>query len=321
MIGLRNNLALAALVTAAACVIAAPASATEVLERILAVVNDEIVTEQDLQVVVAPVAAQYRTMYTGKEYDERMEKARADFLNKIIEDKLILSEAKRKQIVVKDAEVDEMLTEIRNKFPSREAFVQSIEEQGLSEKKLWNRFRDQLLMQKLVNYEVRSRVQASPGEVSEYYKEHSAEFVQGDRAHLRHILVRVGSRTEEEARAFAVQLAADIRGGKPFEDVARAYSEGSEAKEGGDMGWMEKGQFTGQIDEKVFSLQAGEITDPVQSSLGYHIFLMVERQTSAVKDLSEVRGQISDILLKQKLRERLQTWVENLRKNAYISIR
>lgn len=301
----------------------APAIAwpSEVLERIVAVVNDEIITEQDLQIVMAPIVAQYRTMYTGKEYDEKSEKLHKDYLAKVIEDKLILSEAKRKQVIVKDNEVDEMMTEIRNKFPSHEAFLQSLSEQGLTEKKLWNRFRDQLMMQKFVNYEVRSRVSASPGEVSEYYKTHQEEFVQGERARLRHILVRVGSRTTEEARSFAEGLAVQIRGGKAFEEVAKAYSEGSEAQESGDMGWMEKGQLMGQIDEKVFALKEGEITDPLQSSLGFHIFKLVERQASSAKPLSEVRDQIQDMLVKQKLRARLQTWVENLKKNAYISVR
>src|SRR3989344_3522184 len=75
-------------------------SAAEVLERILAVVNDEIITEQDLQILVAPVASQYRTLYTAKELEEKLKETREEFLRKVVEDKLILSEAKRKQVIV-----------------------------------------------------------------------------------------------------------------------------------------------------------------------------------------------------------------------------
>ncbi len=297
------------------------ASATEVLERIIAVVNDEIVTEQDLEAVMAPVVAQYRTTYTGKEFDEKLKEAREDFINKVIDDKLILSEAKRKQVILKDPEVDEMMADVRNKFPNRETFLKALEDQGLTEKKLWNRFHDQLLMQKLVNYEVKSKVSVSPGEVSEYYKAHPEEFAQGDRVRLQHILIRVGARSEDEARAFAESLVAQLKSGKPFEELAKAYSEGAEAKEGGEMGWMEKGQFKGDIDEKVFALNEGEITAPLQSSLGFHIFKVVERQRSSIKPLSEVRDQIQDILFKQRMKERLEAWIKNLRKNAYISLR
>ncbi len=295
---------------------------TEVLERIIAVVNDEIVTEQDLQYMMAPVIAQYRTVYTGQAYVEKAKEMRKEFLQKVIEDKLILSEAKRRQVIVKDEEVDEMITEVRNKFPNREVFLRAIEDQELTEKKLRNRFRDQLLMQKLVNYEVRSRVSVSPGEVSEYYKGHPEEFSQGDRVRLQHILIRSGgARTVEEAKNFAEALVVQIKSGKSFEELAKTYSEAAEAAEGGQMGWMEKGQLLGSIDEQVFALGAGELTPPIQSSLGFHIFKVLEKETSAVKPLLEVRNDIQEQISREKTNVRLEKWISDLRKNAYISIR
>ena len=214
---------------------AAPSAvyAAEVVERIVAVVNDEIITDHDLDLVVAPVEAQYRTLYTGAELDARLSRVRQEFLNKLIEDKLILSEAKRKLVIVKDDEVDEMMAEVRNKFPSRDLFLKALEDQGLSEKKLWSRFHDQIMTQKYVNYEVRSKVSVSPGEISDYYKANEPTFVQGERVKLQQILVREGSRSETEARNFADSLYEQIRGGKPFEELARQYSEGTEAKDGG----------------------------------------------------------------------------------------
>ena len=293
----------------------------EVLERILAVVNDELITEQDLQLVMSPVAAQYRTTYTGKEFEEKIKEARSQFLSKVIEDKLILSEAKRKQVIVKDVEVDEMMADVRNKFPNREAFLKSVEDQGYTEKKLWDRFRDQIMMQKLVSYEIKSKVVVSPGEVNEYYKNHPQDFAQGDRVKLEHILVRVGTRSEEEASNFTQSLYDKIKAGASFSEIAKTYSEGAEAKEGGQMGWIEKGQLMGEIDQKVFALNEGEVTPPIATSLGYHIFKITERQKFSVKPLSEVRDLIQDILFKEKFKTRLESWLTNLKKNAYISIR
>ncbi len=299
----------------------AASAETEVIERILAVVNDEIVTEQDISMVMAPVTAQYRTMYSGQELEDRLAAARQDFLTKVIEDKLILSEAKRRLVIVKDSEVDEMVAEVRNKFPSREVFLNAIEEQGMTEKKLWNRFRDQLLSQKLVGYEVKSKVSVSPGEVSEYYKAHPEEFAQGDRARLEHILIRTASRTDEDARALAEKIVADTRAGQDFSELAKTYSEGAEAKEGGVMGWMEKGKMVGEIDDKIFALETGGITDAIKSAIGYHIFKVTERQQSSVRPLAEVRDKIQDLLFKGKLKKRLDGWIQELKKDAYISIR
>ena len=138
---------------------------------------------------------------------------------------------------------------------------------------------------------------------------------------MQHILVRAGSRSDEEAHEFADSLVAQLRTGKPFEELARDYSEGAEAKEGGDMGWLEKGQLLGEIDEKIFALNEGEITVPIKSSLGYHLFKVTERRKFSVKPLTEVRAQVQDRIFKKKLRQRLEAWIENLKKNAYISIR
>ncbi len=306
------------LLAALLCPHPAPA---EVVERILAVVNDEIVTEQDLEIVMAPVVAQYRTMYTGAEYDEKVREVREEFLSKVIDDKLILGEAKRRLVIVKDEEVDEMMAEVRNKFPTREAFVSAIEEQGLTEKRLWNRFHDQLMTQKFVTYEVKSKVSVSPGEVNDYYRAHEQEFKQGDQAHLQHILIRTSTRSDEEAKTLATDLIAQLAAGKPFEELAKAHSEGAEAAEGGEMGWVERGQLLGEIDEKVFALNTGELAGPLQSTLGYHIFKLVERKEVSVRPIADVRPQIQDILFKQKLKDKLESWMASLKKNAYISIR
>ncbi len=294
---------------------------SEVVEKILAVVNDEIITDHDLNMVAAPVAAQYRTIYTGNELDVKMDAARQEFLNKLIEDRLVLSEAKRKLVIVKDTEVDEMMTEVRNKFPDREQFLKALEDQGLSEKRLWNRFRDQTMTQKFVNYEVRSKVSVSPGEISAYYKAHEGDLTQGERVRLQQILVREGSRSEEEAKSFMETVLGQIKAGKPFDELAKTYSEGTEAKEGGEMGWVERGQLLGEIDEKIFSIPVGEVTPPIQSALGYHLFKVLDKQEASTRPLAEVRGQIHDTIFKEKVKRKLDTWIAGLRKNAYISIR
>ena len=306
---------------ALSCVLTRPLLTADVVERILAVVNDEIITEQDLNVVMAPIVSQYKTIYTGQELEDKIKHGREDFLNKLIEEKLVLSEAKKMQVIVPDAEVDDMLTEVRNKFPSREVFLRAIDDQGLTEKKLWNRFHDQLMTQKFVAYEVKSKISVSPGDVSEYYKSHPDEFSQGDRVRLRQILVREGARSAEEAKAFAESLIAKIDQGGSFEELAKNYSQGSEAKDGGDMGWVEKGQLLGEIDSKVFALSEGQHTSIIKSSLGYHIFQVTERQRSALKPLADVHGSIQDTIFKEKLSQRLDAWITTLKKNAYISIR
>jgi len=298
-----------------------PASASEVVERIVAVVNDEIITDEDIEIAMAPIVAQSRTIYSGPEFDSKLKELRQEFISKLIDDRLVLSEAKRRKVIIKDVEVDDMLADVRNKFPNRAVFLKAIQDQGLTEKKLWIRFRDQLLSQKLVNYEVRAKVSISPGEINEYYKNHQDEFLQGDRVKLQQILIRVSSRSDEDALALAQTLIEKIKTGAAFDELARSYSEGVEAKEGGEMGWIEKGQLMGDIDDQIFKLDAGQVVGPIRTNLGYHLFKVTEKETRTLKPLSEAREGIYEVLFKEKLRQRLEGWIADLKKNAYISIR
>jgi peptidyl-prolyl cis-trans isomerase SurA len=177
------------------------------------------------------------------------------------------------------------------------------------------------MTQKLVSYEVKSKVSVSPGEVNEYYKKNSQDFMQEEKVKLQHILIRTSTHSEEEAKELATRIAQEANSGAAFEELAKKYSEGAEAKEGGEMGWVEKGQLLGEIDKNVFSLEAGQITAPIMSSLGFHIFKVLEKTSLSIRPLSEVRGDIQDRIFKEKLKERLETWMQSLKKNAYISIR
>ncbi len=297
------------------------AFAAEVVERIVAVVNDELVTERDLELAMAPVVEHFRTLYTGNQFDENLKKARQDILNKVIEDKLILSEAKRKKITAQDAEIDEMIQEVRNKFPSHEIFVKAMEAQGVTEAELRKRFHDQLMVQHLVDYEVQSRVAVSPGEVSVYYKEHEKEFTGKPQVRLQQILIRSSNgRTLEEAKASAESLVEQLKKGSSFDELARSHSEAAEAKEGGQMGWVDKGQLLGRIDEEIFALGVGEITQPIESSLGYHIFKVMEKKDVETKPFSEVKDDIQSAIFRKKMTQRLQAWIAQLRANAYLSV-
>jgi len=87
------------------------------------------------------------------------------------------------------------------------------------------------------------------------------------------------------------------------------------------MGWIERGQLMGEIDEKIFALNINEMTLPIPTALGYHIFKVADRERFSVKPLSELRTSIQDLIFKDKMRQRLEVWLRNLKKNAYISIR
>lgn len=294
--------------------------AQETLDRILVVVNDEIITEADLRIAIEPLAAQYRATLSGHELQVKIEEAREVYLEQLVNERLIRSAARREKITVDEEEVEEMMEEVRSKFPTQEAFERVLREQGLSLKKLKERFRDRILNRRMVDLKVRSQITISPGDVLDYYDEHQAEFKGPEKAKVQQILIRVGDqRSDEEAAELAWSIVRELDRGGDMKTLAKLYSEAAEAEEGGDMGWVERGQLIDKIDRQIFSQPVGEHTQPIRSQLGYHIFRVEDRRESEARSFDQVRNRVQNILFRQKTKEKLEAWLGELRRNAYVA--
>jgi len=137
------------------------------------------------------------------------------------------------------------------------------------------------------------------------------------------ILVKKDSekRKEEDTRFLIKKIKEMIAIGRDFEELAREYSEGPSAKKGGDLGLVEKGQMMKAIDEAIFSLQVGEISDIIESPLGYHVFMITEKIPQKVAGFETVKSDIEGMIYKKRIGKNLEKWLRELRKNAYISIK
>ena len=319
------GLILVFLAAAAAGPALAPAARAEessvTLDRILVVVNDEIITEQDLRAAAEPLIAQYRATLTGAALEEKVIEIRQKVLDGLIDDRLVSSQAKKEKIQVDEKEVDEMMADVRKKFPSQEVFETVLRQQGVSVAKLRERFRDQILGRRTIDLKVRSEITISPGEVRDYYDTHPDEFRAPEKARVRQILVRVGEghRPSEEAEALVRSILDEVQKGRSMEDLARRYSEAAEGPDGGDLGWVEKGQFVEHIDQEIFGLQINQVTAPIQTQLGYHLFRLEARKPPEIRSFDQVRPRIESVLYRKKTAERLTLWLKELRTNAYIA--
>lgn len=296
------------------------AFAVETIDRILVVVNDEIITESDMNEVLAPVITRIRATSSDQEIPVRIEEARAHYLEQMIQDRLIVSAAREAKMEVEESEVDEMISEMRKKFPSQEVFEEILHQQGLSFSKLRDRFYDDILKQRMIEYKVKSRVSFSPGEVRDYYNENTDEFVGEREAQVRQILIRTGSiRSDEAARTFANAVVEKLEQGEDMAQLARDYSDGLQAQDGGDMGWVAEGQFLERLDRAIFRLNVGEHTAPIKTQLGYHIFKVEETREPRPLSFDEVRNRIESYIYRTKVNTKLGAWLDELRDNAYIA--
>ncbi|MDO8603762.1 MAG: peptidylprolyl isomerase [Candidatus Omnitrophota bacterium] len=292
------------------------------INKFVAIVNDEVVTQQDVDQLLSVLYAQYSQEYKGDELLQKMEGVKKDILNQIIEDKLVLSKAKELGIKVTESEINERLDYIKKGFSSEQEFYKTLETQGVTMANLKDRYRDQIMMKKLVDYEVKSKISVLPSEVSEYYEKHKDEFREADKYRVKNILVKAKDDVGFElAKVEIDNVYAKLKEGENFDDLARQYSKGPNAENGGDMGYIEKGQMLEVLDKVIFKLKPGEFSEPVKSEIGYHIFKAEDIKYGKQASLEEMQKDIQMVVFQYKFKAMVSEWLSGLKEKAYISIK
>jgi parvulin-like peptidyl-prolyl isomerase len=296
---------------------------SEVVSRVVAEVNGEIVTSQELDQILRPLYSKYKRVFSGDDLEKRMEEARKDAITQLIERKLVLQEAKKKNIQVDEKDVESRLSQLRTKFDSEDEFYYALEREGMTVDQLRENLREQLLVRTLTRQEIASSASVSPKEITNYYNDNiKTKFSEPEMVQVGQILIKKGK--EKETRDLAYQriqeVKAKLKQGVPFETVAKEYSEGPYAKEGGDLPFFAKGNLMKEIEQEAFSLDVGQTSDVIESDLGFHILTLKARKKDRVKPLSEAWAEIEEELFQKKLKDVHQKWVDELKKKAHIQI-
>jgi peptidyl-prolyl cis-trans isomerase SurA len=293
-----------------------------VVDKIAVVVNGEIITQGEIEKLMIPVYEQTRRMYKGKELLNRLEEARQDIVQQLIEERLITSEAKRLNLEVDDQEVEDKINESVKRFGSRAALEGALKEQRITMKELRAKYREQIMNRRLIDQKVGAKITVSPTEIEDYYNSHPEQFIQPESVKLRNILIKPKSDADApKALKQANEILRRLKEGCDFEGLARTYSEGPGADEGGIMGYAGRGDLLPEIEKAVFSVKEGEVTDIVKTQMGYHIFKVEERRQSEPLKLSQVRRDVEEAIFREKMRQKLKGWLEGLKKNAYIAFK
>lgn len=294
----------------------------QVINKIVAVVNEEVVTQQDVDQMLSVLYAQYVHDYKGDELLRRMEDVRKNILQQIIEDKLILSRARELNVMVREDEINTKLEYVKGTFPAEEEFYDLLEAQGITIADLKKRYMDQIMMKKVVDLEIKSKISILPSEIKRYYQVNRREFMVGEKFKVRHILLKAGDDMELELAKVEIEdIYNKLQDGRDFAELAAQYSEGPNKEQGGDMGYIERGEMIDEIDDAMSRLEPGEFSDPIKSSIGYHILKVEDIQNFGYLTLEEAQEDIKKMLFQKKIKEKLEEWLGELRSKAYISIK
>jgi len=292
-----------------------PSPVFAVEDAIIAVVNDGVITYKDLMDYVKSIVTRMHLEGRSRnEIESRIEALEKSGLEKLIETRLIITEADTLGMEIDKRAVDTRIDEIKERYDSEDQFLEAIIAQGASVSDMRAKIEDEFKVKYLVDMEVREKIFINPQEVTDYYNENMDAFVKEETARLESIYVPAGE-NKEEGLALAQEALNKIKEGTAFVDAASEYSQAPS------IGTIEKGQMLSEIEDVVFSLKAGEMSDVIEVEGGFFIIQLMERTASRQRALEEVKEQIETQLFEQKYQEDLKKWLNKLQDKAFIEIK
>lgn len=271
-------------------------------DKVVAVVNNEVITKAELDTYINLLKLQ--TGYEGWLKSGMTEK---NALESLVEDRLILQEAKNKKIGADDRFIESRLQRMKSKFSSEDEFSDFLMQQGVSLSELRESLKGQMLSENLITEEIRNKIFVSPAEVTKYYQEHLTDFYTPERSEVESILV--GDKKQ------AQQIYARLKEGANFTELQKQYSKSS------NLGIINRGQLRKELEGVIFSLGVGKFSQPIEISEGYYIFFVRNKFAPAEKELVEVQKNISDMLFEEKFNIKLKDWLGKLKGKSYIVIK
>jgi peptidyl-prolyl cis-trans isomerase C/foldase protein PrsA len=329
----KTGLLFLAIIMIAVPILAADSNVEEEKANVAAVVNGEEITVDELDSYMQLNNLVMQLYQTNQEFAQFliMTKAGQDFLNEyrkqkveeLIVVKLLQQEAENQNITLSDEKKNELFNEQlayikqQNGFSSDEQFENALKQNGFESLAAFKDYFFEQNTKVLEVNELRERllgeITVSDKEIEDYYNENIESYKFGDQVKASHILLE----TEESAK----EVLEKLNNGADFAEMAKEYSTGPSAEDGGDLGFFEKGDMVKEFEEAAFGLEVGETSDIVKTQYGYHIILVTDKREAGVKSLEEVKDNIKSGLLANKRKETWENFVEELREKAEIEIK
>lgn len=297
-----------------------------VVDRILAVVNEDVITQYDMDTLLRPLVQNIRSQQLPPERElQAVRQLRGEMLNNLIDTKLTEQEVKRYNINVTDEEVENYIQQLKQRRSTTDEQLRGfLAEQGMTLEDYRREVKLQLQRTKLVNREVRSKVVITEAEIRAYYEKNKAKYGGGTQYHLWNLFVKLppqaSTQDREAAQGMLEEVLAELRRGRRFQEIVRMTAQISLNVQGSDLGLFRIEELTPRLREVVRGLKAGQFSPVVETDFGYQIVFVEEIKETASRPLPQVESEIQDILFRERVDSRFTAWLSELRKRSHIKI-
>lgn len=305
-----------------------------VVEEIIARINNHIITRSEFD------RSQQQVQQEGEQQSatpQEISSKQKNVLRDLVDQQLLLQKGDDLGLTA-ETDLVKRLDEIRKQMnlATMDDLAKAAQEQGVSYEEFKENLRENIITQRVIQQEVGSKINITPGEIQKYYSDHLSEMTQPEQVRLSEILISTQPKPTEDpktaasitdaqrvaaAQAKADQVYADIQKGAKFDDIARNNSDGPTASQGGDLGYFKRGTLAKELEDIAFGMKAGDVTKPIRTKQGFVILQVSEHQQAGVPPEKDVEGKIQDALYLKKLQPALRSYLTKLREDAYIDIK
>lgn len=297
-------------------------SAAMLLDKVIAVVNQEVITWSDLYKAMEFEASDKIKDIKEEEKRKIFKENEGPFLEVLIDMKLQIQAAKQKGIDAAAEEITEAINDIKKKYSMDEqTLTASLKKEGFTLDEYKKKLAEQIILSRVVSQEVRNKIVFSDSEIAKYIEKSKDTLITDDAYRIRQIFFKKPQnpsdrKTAEEKAGTVYQ---QIKAGEDFASLARKHSEDPSGKARGDLGFIKKGQMAKEFADVLSQMKAGDISQPFWTDMGLHIIKLeekIEKQSAAA-----IKESAKNKLIEQRFSEKYKHWLRELRETAYIEIR
>ncbi|HTZ38950.1 MAG TPA: peptidylprolyl isomerase [Syntrophales bacterium] len=297
----------------------------EIVDRVVAVVNDDVITQYEVDSTLELILKRNEQNIRPEDRDRIAAEGRKAILEKMIDDLIIRQEARRLGIVVRE---EELTSTIQEALARRNLTIDNLQEALIKDGTNYEKYREatrtDMLKTRIMQREIRPRVTVTNEEIGAFYQEHRDEYEGKLRVRLLMIALPVPAGSDEAAqaaqRAKAESILQRIRAGEYFEVLANENSPG-QGRSGGDIGYVEKGTMNPSIEEVAFNLKPGEVSGVIETPQGFYIIKALDKRGGGSLSLKATRSEIEERLFVEKMDKKFAEWIAEKRQKAHIEIR
>jgi peptidyl-prolyl cis-trans isomerase SurA len=301
----------------------------KVVEEIVARVNNDIITKSELDKARASAEEDAKQDCSGKCTAEQLQIAVEDrqksALRDLIDQSLLAQRGKDMGISVETDVVKQLDTiRIQNKLPDMDALEKAVTSQGMNWDDFKGNIRNRILTQEVIRSEVGKHITITHEEATKYYEEHKKDYVRPEQVALRAIEVKTEGKKESELpelKAKAQKLHDRVKEGEDFGELAKRFSDGPTAQQGGFLGVYKRGELNKELEDMVFKMKKNELTDVIDTKQGYLVMQVLEHYEEGEQPFTKVENEIMDHLYNERMEPALREYLKTLREQSYVVIK